>query len=209
MSSASRQRYKDGKIVRIQVALREGVEKASVWIRKALGESSVVVQSLGTVQYGWNELTLNEPLTVDGDELYIGYTFTQPDGVRGILAKGSGDENTSLVAVDNQWADYHNDGVGILFIRAVVEAELPDYDMAVIDGSTDSLCYAAGSEMNASVCVGNLGTQNVSAYTLSWSLDGGEPMPDGVTYGAMAPILAAGAGGRRAFRRSDALRRGS
>ena len=44
------QRYKDGKIVRIQVALREGVEKASVWIRKALGESSVVEQSLGSVQ---------------------------------------------------------------------------------------------------------------------------------------------------------------
>ena len=188
LPKATMQRYKDGKIVRIQVALREGVEKASVWIRKALGESSVVVQSLGTVQYGWNELTLNEPLTVDGDELYIGYTFTQPDGVRGILAKGSGDENTSLVAVDNQWADYHNDGVGILFIRAVVEAELPYYDMAVIDGSTDSLCYAAGSEMNASVCVENLGTQNVSAYTLSWSLDGGEPVSDGVTYSVLAPM---------------------
>ena len=188
LPKATMQRYKDGKIVRIQVALREGVEKASVWIRKALGESSVVVQSLGTVQYGWNEVTLNEPFSVDGDELYIGYTFTQPDGVRGILAKGSGDENTSLVAVDNQWADYHNDGVGILFIRAVVEAELPDYDMAVIDGSTDSLCYAAGSEMNASVCVENLGTQNVSAYTLSWSLDGGEPVSDGVTYSVLAPM---------------------
>ena len=108
------QRYKGGEISRIRVALRDGVEKASVWIRTSLTESSKVSQSISQVVNGWNEVVLNRPLSIDGIGLYIGFTYTQPNGVKGILCKGEGTDNTSLLAIDNVWDDFHNDGVGIL-----------------------------------------------------------------------------------------------
>ena len=172
------QRYKDGSIVRIKVALGEGMDKASVWIRKSLNESSLVVQSISSLQTGWNEVTLNTPYTVDGSELYIGYTVTQPEGVSGILSKEEGNEHTSLVAVGNEWADRHQQGVGILFIQAIVEADIPARDIAVIQGTADSLAYASGGTLSAEAVIENLGTDRIDSYTLSWRLDDGETLAD-------------------------------
>ena len=166
------QRYKGGRVVRIRVALREGIDKPSVWIRTSLNESSKVVQSISHPVNGWNEVELNTPYTIDGGDLYIGYSFTQPDGVRGILAKGEGHADSSLLAINNEWADYHTDGVGILFIQAIAEAELPGQDLGVVTLLTDSLCYSSTSTLQTSAMIENLGTQSMTGYTLKWSIDG-------------------------------------
>ncbi len=187
LPKSTMQRYKDGRIVRIKVAVRDGLQNGSVWIRSSLGESSIVVQSMGAVVNGWNEVELNNPYTVDGEEIYIGYTFSQPDGVKAILAKGTGDENTSFVAIDNVWDDYHSRGVGILFIQAVVEADLPTQDIAVIDGRADSLYYYTGGRLNATATIENLGVETLGGYTLSWQVDGGEAVSDGMVYGSLDP----------------------
>ena len=181
------QRYKDGRIIRIRVAFREGITKPSVWIRTSLTESSKVTQSISQPAYGWNEVSLNTPLTIDGNDLYIGYTFTQPSGVRGILAKGGGNTDTSLLAIDNEWSDYHSQGVGILFIQAIVEYDMPGHDLAVTNLITDSLYYRTSGILQASATMECIGALPISGYTLTWNIDGGDVFADGQTYGALSP----------------------
>ncbi len=171
LPATTMQRYKDGRIIRIKVALREGIEKPSVWIRTSLGESSKVAQSISNPVYGWNEVTLNNPLTIDGSDLYIGFTFTQPNGVKGVLAKGQGNSDTSWLAFDNEWADYHSQGVGVLYIQAIAEADMSAHDLGIISLDTDSLCYHDGT-LKATATIENLGVQAMDGFTLTWGIDG-------------------------------------
>ncbi|MBP5387486.1 MAG: choice-of-anchor J domain-containing protein [Prevotella sp.] len=181
------QRYKGGRVTHIKVALGEGVEKPSVWIRTSLTESSKVSQSISQPVNGWNDVQLNRPLTIDGSDLYIGFTYTQPAGVKGILTKGEGNANTSLLAIDNIWDDFHNDGVGILCIQAVVEADLPEHDLGVIAVETDSLFYHQSGQVQVTATIENLGTGNTNGYYLAWSIDGQVVNADKILYEAPAP----------------------
>jgi hypothetical protein len=181
------QRYKDGRVTHIKVALGEGVEKPSVWIRTSLTESSKVSQSISQPVNGWNDVELNRPLTIDGSDLYIGFTYTQPAGVKGILTKGEGNANTSLLAIDNVWDDFHNDGVGILCIQAIVEADLPEHDLGIIAVETDSLFYHQSGQVQVSATIENLGTASTNGYHLIWSIDGQVVNADKVLYEAPAP----------------------
>ena len=62
-------RYQGTRITRLRFAVRNGLQDASVWIRSSLTTSSRVVQSVSQLSDGWNEVVLNQPLTVDGEEL--------------------------------------------------------------------------------------------------------------------------------------------
>lgn len=181
------QRYIGGRVTRIRIALGESVEKPSVWIRTSLTESSKVSQSISQPVSGWNEVELNRPLTIDGSELYIGFTYTQPAGVKGILTKGGGNMHTSLLAIDNEWDDFHDSGIGILCIQAVVEAQLPEHDLGVISVETDSLCHHQSAQLEVAATIENLGTAEMGSYSLIWSIDGQAVNADGVLYDALAP----------------------
>ena len=52
-------RYKGGSVKAIRFAVKaEGLSSASVWLRSNLNERSRVVQSVGTMADGWNEVEL-------------------------------------------------------------------------------------------------------------------------------------------------------
>ena len=165
-------RYQGTRITRLRFAVRSGLQDASVWIRSSLTTSSRVVQSVSQLSDGWNEVVLNQPLTVDGEELYIGYTATQPAGYSGILAAGTGTEHTSWLAAANQWADYHADGLGVLFIEAVAEGSLLQRAATVISLQADRELYATDATMTVSGEVENLGTEAIDGCSLQFLVDG-------------------------------------
>lgn len=164
--------YQGMTITRLRFAVRSGFEDMSVWIRNNLGTSSVVVQSVSQVEDGWNEVVLRQPLLIDGSELYIGYTATQPEGFEGILAYGEGDEHTSWLAIDNQWADYHEYGLGRLYIQAVAEGFVQQRDATVISLAADRLAYTPADVLSVSGEVANLGAADLQGYTLYYYIDG-------------------------------------
>lgn len=165
-------RYKDMTITRLRFAVRKGFDDVSVWIRSQLGASSTVVQSVSNVDDGWNEVVLNKPLIVDGSELYIGYTATQPEGFEGILAYGEGNEFSSWLAVGNQWADYHEQGLGRLYIQAVAEGVLQQRGATVISLATDKNAYMTTEHTVVSGEVENLGQDDLQGLTLNYYIDG-------------------------------------
>jgi hypothetical protein len=133
-----------------------------------------VVQSVSNIVDGWNEVVLNTPLVIEGSDLYIGYTGTQPEGFKGILAYGEGDEYSSWLALDNQWADYHNDGLGKLYIQAVAEGVMQQRDATVISLTTDKLAYAPTETLVVSGELENLGATDLKGYTLNFNIDGSQ-----------------------------------
>lgn len=164
--------YQGMTITRLRFAVRQGFTDMSVWIRTDLGTSSVVVQSADNVVDGWNEVVLNQPLVIDGSDLYIGYSGTQAEGFEGILAYGEGDEYSSWLAVDNEWADYHEYGLGRLYIQAVAEGLLYQRAATIISLQTDRLAYAPDELLAVSGEVENLSDNDLQGYTVSYAIDG-------------------------------------
>lgn len=166
-------RYQGSAITKIRFAVKKGFENMSVWIRTSLDTSSKVVQSVTEVNDGtWTEIELNTPLEIDGSDLYIGYTATQPNGFHGILSYGEGNAYTSWLAVGNQWDDYHTDGVGILCIEAVAEGEVSERGAAVISLVADKQCLAPTETLIVSGEVENLSSTDLQGYTLTYTIDG-------------------------------------
>ena len=165
-------RYEGMQVTRIRFAVSEGFDDVAVWIRTSLEESSRVVQSVSEVKHGWNEVTLSRPLAIDGQQLYIGYTATQPAGISGILAYGDGTEHTSWLAVDNQWADYHEYGLGVLFIQAVVEGEQRQRGATVVTLEADRELCQPMETVTLSGLVENLGETDLDVCELTFTVDG-------------------------------------
>lgn len=164
-------RYEGHTITKIRFAVKPGLENVSVWIRTSLANSSEVVQSVAEVHNGWNEVELNTPFDIDGGEIFIGYTGTQPEGVKAILSYGEGDENTSWLAVDNQWDDYHADGVGILYIQAVAQGEVRDRGAVVISLQPDKAFYSAEESMVLDGELENLSSTEIDGCVLGFFID--------------------------------------
>ena len=165
-------RYQGMTITRLRFAVKKGFENMSVWIRTQLDASSTVVQGVSEVADGWNEVVLNKPLVIDGTDLYIGYTATQPEGFEGILAWGEGDEYSSWLAVGNSWADYHTEGLGRLYIQAVAEGTPQKRAATVISLSADKLLCQPAETLTVSGEVENLGTADLDGFQLTLSVDG-------------------------------------
>ncbi len=167
-------RYKGCQLTKIRFAVMEGFENVSVWVRTSLNTSSKVIQSVPEVVTGWNEVTLNRPLPIDGDDLYIGYTATQPASFWGILAYGEGNEYTSWLAIGNEWNDYHDHGLGILFIQGVVEGTAYDNDLAMMDLTVDQNVFTSEESVQLKGTVVNTGTNPIEGLQLHVSIDDGE-----------------------------------
>ena len=166
-------RYKGGQLTKIRFAVKQGFENVSVWVRTSLNSSSKIIQSVAEIENGWNEVTLNRPYPIDGEDLYIGYTATQPAGFSGIIAGGTGNEYTSWIGVDNEWADYSERGLGILYIQGIVEADVFEQDAAMVDLSLDKQTYTADETLHIDGLLVNAGTTNISGYQLNIIVDGG------------------------------------
>lgn len=164
--------YQGMTITRLRFAVRQGFENVSVWIRSQLTTSSLVVQSATNIVNGWNEVELSNPFLADGSAIYIGYTATQPEGFEGILAHGEGNANTSWLAIDNQWFDYSEQGLGILYIQAVAEGEQPHRGVTVIEQQADRIAYTPADVLKVSGEVENLATTDAQGFTIDFAIDG-------------------------------------
>ncbi len=72
--------YEGNSIVRVRLGFVGSVSDVYVFVSKSLdGEPLYTERAYGMAE-GWNEITLAEPVELDGDPLYVGYTCTVPGG---------------------------------------------------------------------------------------------------------------------------------
>ncbi len=163
--------YKGGKITKIRIGAEAGMSKTYVWVRPSLTEAAVTIKRLGTTADGWNEVTLDDPYTITGSEIYVGFNGTLPEG-KNIILNGKTNSNGAFVAVDNQWEDLSTANVGSLLIQAVVEidGEVNIVDMGIESLTADSKFAKNGDTRSFMATVGNYGTKAMTLPTLHYQI---------------------------------------
>jgi len=164
--------YAGATITRVRIGLLKSSPNVTLYIKQNPADRKpLYTQKLGSLQAGWNEVTLTTPLALTAtDTLTIGYKAGFVEG--GGVALSQVDEKYGAViynATTKQW----DTPEGSLCLQAVVEGEnLPATEIAmcklydVTAGEADSAFTLMGTVRNA-------GTQAISNYTVQYSMSGG------------------------------------
>ena len=114
-----------------------------VFIKKTLDGDAITTQTLAKADIKfdkWNEVTLEHPVTIDGQPLYIGYTIEDANSMPIAFDKNVNmeNENATWFAHDGEWEK--NPGFGNTCIKAVVTGDnVPAYNVTVTDIVAPSL----------------------------------------------------------------------
>lgn len=165
---------KHAKLTKIRLGAEAGMTGTYLWVRPSLNGTAVALQRLGTTADGWNELTLAKPYEITGDEIYIGFNSTLPEG-KSIILNGVTTPNGANVAVNGTWQDLSVAGQGSLCIQGIVESDtdLPASDLGIENLTMDAKYAAEGSTHQFTVTVANYGTSDMALPTLHYQLAGG------------------------------------
>ena len=171
---------KGGKITKIRIGTKSGLTGIYVWIRSSLDGKAEVLQRLGNTTDGWNEVALDTPYEITGEEIYIGYNGKQPAGVMAVLANEEEQKGATYLSIENEWADYYGKGFGALYIQAIAQATLPETDLAIGDFTMDKTFYKTDEPLNFSFNLSNEGTKSISGYSISYRINDGEEITEDI-----------------------------
>lgn len=181
------ERFSGVEISKVLVGIGDAETKdAQIFITQSLQNTEhIYVQDVNLEPSVWNEITLDEPYTIDGDEIFIGYELT---------AGGVGVQNYHAIAVDNEnpnkygdyigtysegeWSDIHLSEVnlGNVCIKLVLTGDnLPQYDME-LQSLTVKEYMRTGEEFSISGVVKNFGAKDIGSYNVECQIDQQEPM---------------------------------
>ena len=171
---------KGGKITKIRIGTKSGLTGIYVWIRSSLDGKAEVLQRLGNTTDGWNEVALDTPYEITGEEIYIGYSGKQPAGVMAVLANEEEQKGATYLSIENEWTDYYGKGFGALYIQAIAQATLPETDLAIGDFTMDKTFYKTDDPLNFSFNLSNEGTKSINGYSISYRINDGEEITEDI-----------------------------
>ncbi len=135
-----------------------------------------------TLEYGWNEITLDEPVEIKANKWYIiGYGYYQKSNNYPIFTDGTlktsytsqyGFISYFYFPTAKKWDWYSNNTRGQACIQAVVQGgNFAEKDITLLDLSADK--YAGvGGEINYSFNVKNYGNVTPETYSINVAVDG-------------------------------------
>lgn len=157
----------NGKIEYINIGLG-GVTKVTdltVWISEDL-TTYKYTKKIDTFNSGWNRITLDEPVEMTENGMYIGYTLTiasdasekecYPIGVN-----GSEKQNALLLNDGTGWQDLNGNGLGVLAMNFGVSGDFVSVDAAI--GSASMFNTKKGEPVNVDVELANTGVEPINS----------------------------------------------
>lgn len=173
LSAGSLSAYEGANITAVRAALvnRVNVDTLRVWVRddlngQNLSEGTITRQSDPAVVKGWNEVSLDSPLKIEGDKpLYVGYSLHQKANVQALSIVGEGVLDTSFYRFnDGDWNDVSDKGV--LSIEAILSGSaIADYDLGIVNAQVYPYPSLAANAVMVKATVANYGLQAVSGWT--------------------------------------------
>lgn len=167
---------KGATLTKIRIATEEGMSGTYVWVRPSIEEPGTLsLTRLGTTVDGWNEVTLKNPYTVTGEDIYIGFNGTLQAG-KGIYFDGEANPNAAYVGNGVTWNNAYEEGQGSLCIQAIVEADesIPTSDVAVESCTFNKEFTKKGDNVEATFALSNYGVTAANMPKLFYSLNNGE-----------------------------------
>lgn len=165
--------------IRLKVGNELSVQNNFVFITDDLESEPLYKQSVDRFDYGWNDITLNQPFEIDGGQLFIGFHYESSGEV--LSLDGEDDNNHANWIRLSQDAEgaagiWNHQGGGALNIQAIIEGEsLPQNDVRIDRHNIQS--YAGTREPNPlSLVIRNMGAATVNSIGVTLTVDG-EKLP--------------------------------
>ena len=140
------QRLKGNRITDIRLAIGDKLKEQEndIFITKNLKEKPIYTQNVDRLEVGWNEITLNTPFEITGEELFIGFSYIAQGDVTSL--DGGTDNNyadwLSIAQSANEERSWGHQGGGCLNLQAIVKGDnLPQNDASLFSISAKK--YAA------------------------------------------------------------------
>ena len=152
------------------------MQRVYAWIRPSLSKPAIFMKQIDTTIDGWQEVVLDEPYVITGEELYIGYSGYQPEGVKAIRVGGSDREGGCWLGARDVWEDCSKMGYGTLYIQAIGEAVLPGIDLGIGDATADKTLCKPSESVKVNFTIFNSGVETIDSYTLGYKVGDAEPV---------------------------------
>ena len=178
--------------IRAYLNTTEGLSETSLWLSKELtiankvnnpdiASYNVTVEPTIANEYqvGLLSVQLDEPYTLTGEPVYVGYTMTVDDVATNgekypIILSTNLNENGFFLHMSKsvlKWTEYSEKGGGVAVIVVEVEGDFPTYSIAPVSVGD---IYAADDEpFTAQIGLANGGANPVDKISYSYTIDGG------------------------------------
>ncbi len=163
--------------IRAGLAQKIGIDTICVWVRETLDGANLAEGGIpkANVKKGWNEIQLNSPLTLDGNNttgLYIGYSYHQTSVNQGLSVFLTPTPNALFVKhADGEWADRSDEG--LLCVEGLVYGDnLPKLNLRLSSIDAPEYFILDKGKMTITGQVKNLGVQTVTGFDVEARVDG-------------------------------------
>ncbi len=164
--------YKGCQVTTVRVGLAANATNVYVYFKKSARDSQPLYkQKIGDLPAGWNEIVLDTPYVITGEDMAIGYkaSFKDAEGV-GCSLEHFSDGDIIYYNSKNSWTSMG----GSICIQAVVEGDqLPLNEMLMGGISGETPDYET-TEVTFKGTLRNVGANDVLVYTLHYQLDDNE-----------------------------------
>ena len=174
------EQLKGNNIVKLRVGIGEPLTEQQnyVFITHKLDGEPDYIQPVEQLNSGWNEIVLDTPFEIKGEELFIGYKYA----TRSMAISFDGGETNNYAnwiafsETDENFTWSHHEGSGSLNIQAIVEGVgLPQHDAAIV--SVESGRYAqAGNKYPVVLLVRNMAAASINSLDVTYTIDGQDPV---------------------------------
>ncbi|EJW99824.1 hypothetical protein EVA_12090 [gut metagenome] len=169
---------KGAKITKLRLGAMEGMKNVYLFIRPALNKPAISkLHKVSETTYGWNEVTLEEPFTVTGDEIFLAFNAELPAGL-GLLFSKEQHANAGYVNDGQQWTDVSTLGIGAMYLQAEVEAgaDIPQTDFAIEAVNLKKKFLQIGDTLEAEITISNYGIKPAPLPAICHTIEGGAPL---------------------------------
>lgn len=186
------------------------VSDLKIFVTKDLNAEPLYCEDVSGATTSWKDFRFSNPVTIDGDEFYVGYTFSVLETYRPLLFDESTDFGHQIAWAYNGgiWEDITGRGYGAPNIRVNLESA-PEFSDLIIKPVDASGYYKEGNSYSFGGQIFNFGTRSVTSFDISCQLGDGEPvvtevrnvrLASGETYDFRLPEYNAGESGKLPFK---------
>lgn len=151
------------------------LQSVDVWISTALESEPVIIKNVEKADLitGWNEIMLDNPYRLTGEQIYIGYTLHQTGQCMAISTyKDLPSKSLIIKDGDSDWTDYSDKGYGALGLEAQVTGEtIPRYDFYISDIEVAESEVKSGAPAYIKCTLYNNGVQTVENTIITCESD--------------------------------------
>lgn len=169
--------YASNRITKVSIGLCKPATNVYLYIKNSPEDSQPIYrQKLGSLEAGWNNVTLDTPFDVSGnDDISIGYkaSFAEAGGV-GYSKEIYSDGDYIYYNSKNKWTSTGHS----VCIKAIVEGDNLPHDELLMSRVANLQAPYDAKEMAFTGWVRNVGANAVGGYSLRYSFDGEEKVVD-------------------------------